>query len=80
MKLTWRKSESTVYPQPVERIKSGVLLHDNVEETEVGDGDEKVTMYVYDEAYLKTAEYAQYLAEQNKADIDYICMETGVEL
>lgn len=80
MTLKWHKSHSDTYPLETEFAKTTVFLRKNIQEEEVGEDDYKHTGYVYDETILTKAEYAQYLAEKNKADIDYICMETGVEL
>lgn len=80
MKLNWRKSYADERPQDVTFGKNTIYLHKNIEEIEIEDMDEKRKSFMYDEAALSKAEYAQYLAEKNKADIDYICLETGVEL
>lgn len=80
MKLNWHKSESGTEPEEVMFAKTTVFIRKNIEEEEREIEDEKETVFVYDEAILTKAEYAQYMAEINRADIDYICMEVGVEL
>ena len=81
MKLAWHKSESTVRPDELMFSNKSVYIRDNIEEEErEHEEGEKVTMFVYDEAKLTKTEYAQWLAERNRADIDYICMEEGIEL
>lgn len=80
MKLNWHKSQSGTEPEEILVAKTTVFIRKNVEEKEREIEDEKETYFEYDEAILTKAEYAQYLAETNRADIDYICMEVGVEL
>ena len=81
MKLDWQKCRSTLKPQSVVFEKTTVYLHKNIHEVTVEqEGMEPYTEYESDMAALTKAEYARYLAEKNKADIDYIFMETGVEL
>jgi hypothetical protein len=52
------------------------LLHRNIVETERDD----IPFYEYEEARLSQVEYAQYLAEKNAANIDYLSMELEVDL
>lgn len=80
MTINWHKSESMTEPEEVLFAKTTVFIRKNVHTEEREYEEEKETIYVYDEAILTKAEYAQYLSERNKADIDYICMEVGVEL
>lgn len=80
MKLDWHRNESNSKPIELEFAKTTIYLRKNIEEVEREREDRKETMYEWDEAAFTKAEYAQYLSEKNKADIDYICMETGVEL
>lgn len=81
MRLNWQKCRSSERPQEVVVEKTTVCLHKNIKEVTVELEDmEPYTEYESDMARLTKAEFAQYLAEKNKADIDYICMETGVEL
>lgn len=81
MKLDWQKCRSTLKPQAVVFEKTTVYLHKNIHEVNVEqEGMDPYIEYESDMAALAKAEYARYLAEKNKADIDYICMETGVEL
>lgn len=81
MKLVWHKGESTVAPPELQIEKTTVYFHKNIkEEQREHEEGEKETVYVYDEATLSKTEYARYLAEKNKSDIDYIAMEVGVDL
>lgn len=66
-------------PDTVERIKEGYLIRRRVE-TAIGASEDAGLEYSYDEAYLTDAEYAAYLAEKNKADIDYLAMELEIDL
>ena len=75
MKLNYVKSQSSVEPDLVE-----------VEKTNEND-DTSATFYEYDEAKLSKEEYQEYLKElevidiqQQRADIDYILMMTGLEV
>lgn len=76
MRLSWYQSESTVCPQDIETYKDCVLLHRNIIETERDDA----LFYEYEEARLSQVGYAQYLAEKNAANIDYLSMELEVDL
>lgn len=76
MRLSWYQSESTVCPQDIETYKDCALLHRNIVETERDDA----LFYEYEEARLSQVEYAQYLAEKNAANIDYLSMEMEVDL
>lgn len=89
MHLTWRRSQSFKRPDDVQAVAEGVLLHKNYEEVtttnytmdENGDSVEETFNEVsYDECFLTTSEYALYLAEKNKANLDYLSMELEVEL
>lgn len=91
MKLYYKKSQSSVYPELVDTTSSRkvVYLRKDVVEIETTDefSGETHTYYEYDEAKITKEEYAQYLKEleiidiqQQRADIDYIALMTGVDL
>ena len=89
--MKWEKSESTVRPDEVDTTSSKVVvyLRRNIVERQREDevsGDMQ-TYYEYDEAKLTKEEYAEHLKElalidieQQRADIDYLAIMTGVEL
>lgn len=91
MKLEYEKSTSMAYPELIDTTSSQttVYLRKNVIEKQVIDEETKEvrTVYEYDECKLTKEEYKQYLAEmsiidieQQRADIDYIALMTGVDL
>ena len=75
-----QKSESTVYPLPIQKDINRVYVHSNVVEVERESMSETVVMYEYDEDVYTYDEYTQMLVEQNRADIDYVAIMTGVDL
>ena len=89
MKLNYIKSQSSVKPDLVDTTssKTSVYLRKDIAENTITDMDgNEVIMYEYDEAVLTKAEYEEYLKElevidiqQQRADIDYILMMTGLE-
>ena len=90
MKLKYVKSQSATYPQLIDTTSSKkyVYLRQNVVEMQSEDmnGETYIT-YEYDEAKLTKEEYEQYLKElsvldiqQQRADIDYILLMTGLEV
>lgn len=90
MKLKYVKSQSATYPQLIDTTSSKkyVYLRQNVVEVQSEDlNGEIYTTYEYDEAKLTKEEYEQYLKElsvldiqQQRADIDYILLMTGLEV
>ena len=90
MKLNYRKSQSSIKPELVDTTssKTSVYLRKDIAENTITDMDgNEVIMYEYDEAVLTNAEYEEYLKElevidiqQQRADIDYILMMTGLEV
>lgn len=90
MKLEYKKSESTMYPELIDTTssKTTVYLRKNVTEEHREDEEgNSYIMYVYDGCKLTKEEYKQYLEElsifdieQQRADIDYIALMTGVDL
>lgn len=84
MKLDFRKSQSSIYPDLVDTTssKTTVYIRQNVHEITNTDefGNESV-IYEYDEAKLTKDQYEEYLKElsiidikQQRADIDYILL------
>ena len=90
MILNYRKSQSSVYPELIDTTSSKkyVYLRKNVVEVQSEDlNGEIYTTYEYDEVKLTKEEYEQYLKElsvldiqQQRADIDYILLMTGLEV
>lgn len=90
MKLNYVKSQSTVRPDLVDSSSSKkyVYIRQNVVEMQSeGIDRETYTYYEYEEAKLTKEEYEQYLKElsiidiqQQRADIDYIALMTGIDL
>ena len=89
MKMNYTKSESTIKPELVDTTssKTTVYLRKNIIEKERVDEEtgESTPYYEYDEAKLTKAEYQEYLKEleiidiqQQRADIDYIMLMTGI--
>lgn len=87
MIINYIKSESSVYPELVDTASSKkyVYLRKNIIEKQVKDNG--LIMYEYEEAKLSKEEYEQYLQElsiidiqQQRADIDYIALMTGIDL
>ena len=75
-----QKSESTVYPLPIQKDTNRVYVHSNVVEVERESMGETVTIYQYDEDVHSYEEYLDMVSEQNRADIDYVAIMTEVEL
>lgn len=91
MYINYTKSESSIKPELVDTTSSKkyVYLRKDIIETQKTDeiSNETITLYEYQEAKLTKAEYQEYLAElsiidiqQQRADIDYIAIMTGVDL
>lgn len=89
MNLNYIKSHSSIKPELVDTTssKTTVYLRNNIIETEIVDEntDTSTTFYEYDEAKLTKEEYQEYLKEleiidiqQQRADIDYILLMTGL--
>lgn len=89
MKLNYVKSQSSVKPDLIDTTssKAVVYLRQNIVEnikTDEMSGEETV-FYEYEEAKLTKEEYQEYLKEleiidiqQQRADIDYIMLMTGL--
>ena len=89
MKLNYIKSQSSVKPDLVDTTSSKVVVYlrqnivENIKTDEIS-GEETV-FYEYEEAKLTKQEYQEYLKEleiidiqQQRADIDYIMLMTGI--
>ena len=89
MKLNFIKSQSSVKPDLVDTTSSKVVVYlrqnivENIKTDEMS-GEETV-FYDYEEAKLTKEEYQEYLKEleiidiqQQRADIDYIMLMTGL--
>ena len=89
MKLNYIKSQSSVKPDLVDTSSSKVVVYlrqnivENIKTDEMS-GEESV-FYEYEESKLTKAEYQEYLKEleiidiqQQRADIDYIMLMTGI--
>lgn len=89
MKLNYIKSQSSVKPDLVDTTSSKVVVYlrqnivENIKTDEMS-GEETV-FYEYEEAKLTKEEYQEYLKEleiidiqQQRADIDYIMLMTGL--
>ena len=91
MKLNFIKSQSSVKPDLIDTTSSKVVVYlrqnivENIKTDEMS-GEETV-FYEYEEAKLTKQEYQEYLKEleiidiqQQRADIDYIALMTGIDL
>ena len=89
MKLNYIKSQSSVKPDLIDTTSSKVVvyLRQNIVENKKTDeiSGEETVFYEYDEAKLTKEEYREYLKEleiidiqQQRADIDYIMLMTGI--
>lgn len=89
--MKWYKSEAAERPDEVDTTSSKkfVYLRKNIVERQrenKSDGDIQI-YYEYDETKLTKDEYDKYLkeisitdVEQQRADIDYLAIMTGIEL
>ena len=85
MNVTYIKSQSSVKPELIDSTSSKKYVYLRKDITEIQ--QEEATMYEYNEAKLTKKEYEQYLEElsiidiqQQRADIDYIALMTGIDL
>ena len=89
MKLNYVKSQSSVKPDLVDTTSSKAIVYlrqniiENIKTDEMS--GEKTVFYEYEEAKLTKQEYQEYLKEleiidiqQQRADIDYIMLMTGI--
>ena len=91
MILNYVKSQSSVKPELIDTTssKTSVYIRQNIVEIEKTDESDNTstTFYEYEEAKLTKQEYQEYLKElsiidiqQQRADIDYIALMSGVDL
>ena len=89
MKLNYIKSQSSVKPDLVDTTssKTTVYIRQNIVENKKTDemSGKETVFYEYEEAKLTKEEYQEYLKEleiidiqQQRADIDYIMLMTGI--
>ena len=89
MKLKYVKSQSSIKPELIDTTssKTSVYIRQNIVEVEKTNesNNTSTTFYEYDEAKLTKQEYQEYLKEleiidiqQQRADIDYIMLMTGI--
>ena len=89
MKLNYVKSSSSVKPELVDTTssKTTVYIRQNIVENKKTDemSGKETIFYEYEEAKLTKEEYQEYLKEldiidiqQQRADIDYIMLMTGI--
>ena len=89
MKLNYVKSQSSVKPDLIDTTssKTTVYIRQNIVENIKTDemSGEQTVFYEYEEAKLTKEEYQEYLKEleiidiqQQRADIDYIMLMTGI--
>lgn len=77
--MDWYNSESATYPLEVDTTNSRKYNYVRRNITEVVKED--VTYYEFEECKILKEDWGLYLEnEQLRADLDYIAMETGVEL
>lgn len=91
MILNYVKSQSSIKPELIDTTssKTSVYIRQNIVEVEKTNESDNTstTFYEYEEAKLTKQEYQEYLKElsiidiqQQRADIDYIALMTGVDL
>ena len=89
MKLNYVKSQSSIKPELIDTTssKTTVYIRQNIVENKKIDemSGEETVFYEYEEAKLTKQEYQEYLKEleiidiqQQRADIDYIMLMTGI--
>lgn len=77
------RSESPSFPLELDTVSSEttVFIRENIlAEKRTGMDGVITTMYVYDEKQYSREEYGELIAAQNRADIDYLSIMTGVAL
>lgn len=81
----WRKAQGSQAEQPAEfdTTTSAVIVYQrrNIERVTASNADGRTTeLWQYEEREMSQAEYTDLKIKQNRADIDYIAMEMGVDL
>lgn len=81
----WRKAQGSQAEQPAEfdTTTSAMIVYQrrNIERVTVSNADGSTTeLWQYEEREMSQAEYTDLEIKQNRADIDYIAMETGIDL
>lgn len=81
----WRKVQGSQSEKPAEfdMTTSAVVVYQrkNIERVTVENTDGTTTeLWQYDEREMTREEYVDLQLEQNRADIAYVAMETGVDL
>lgn len=77
------RSESPSFPLELDTVSSEttVFVRENIlAEKRTGMDGVITTMYTYDEKQYSREEYGELIAAQNRADIDYLSIMTGVVL
>lgn len=84
MVLNYKKSQSAAYPQLTDTIssKTTIYFRKNIEKKQQVNefSGETYSYYEYLEAKVPKVDYEKHLQEQNRADVDYIALMTGVDL
>ena len=91
MILNYVKSQSSIKPELIDTTssKTTVYIRQNIVEVEKTNESDNTstTFYEYEEAKLTKQEYQEYLKEleiidiqQQRADIDYIALMSGIDL
>lgn len=84
MTLTYKRSESTLFPPLIDAASSKKVVYIRKDVVEGQRTDELTgetyTYYEYLEAKVPKAEYKEYQQEQVRADVDYIALMMGVDL
>lgn len=84
MNLFYYKSESSIHPELIDTESSKAIVYfrkDAIEKQRTDEfSGETYTYYEYLEAKVPKEEYQAHLQQQQRADIDYIAIMTGVDL
>lgn len=84
MTLNYKKSESEIFPALIDTASSKKVVYLRKDVFEKQRTDEITgqiyTYYEYLEAKVPKEEYQAHLQQQQRADIDYIALMTGVDL
>ena len=76
-------AESGIRPETIDTTSSGVYnyVRRNIREEQREEEGELVTVFVYEEEKVRKENWEDHQkVEQQRADIDFIAMETGVDL